>query len=239
MTVDGFATSPSSARTSSVGVVTTSCGERQRVEHDGGRDVVRHRAVLDRELVVLGEQASRGLGALEVAADPVEGLGEPAQHGGPAVGRDPCGSAAWTAAAGPPADAAARRRGTGAWWRATALTGVPGSPAAAAMRGSPSPAPLALVEDPGVLGAAALRGVHDEAALGQRDAGEAAGQHVDLVAVVDGERAQVDVARLDGAVLHHRRAGRERDDRLRDPRPRVGLDRRPRRRAAPRWPRCR
>ena len=48
-------------------------------------------------------------------------------------------------------------------------------------------------QHPGVLGPAALAGVDHQLALGQRDPGQAAGQHPDVVAVVDRERAQVDV----------------------------------------------
>src|SRR5689334_18118563 len=46
-------------------------------------------------------------------------------------------------------------------------------------------------EHPGVLGSAALGGVHHERALGQRDPGQAAGQHPHVVTVVDRERPQV------------------------------------------------
>ena len=49
-------------------------------------------------------------------------------------------------------------------------------------------------QHPGVLAAAALAAVDHQLALGQRDAGQPAGQHVDAVAVVDREGAQVDVA---------------------------------------------
>ena len=61
-------------------------------------------------------------------------------------------------------------------------------------------------QHPGVLGAAAARGVDDELALGERDAGEPAGQHPHLVAVVDGEGAQVDVPRT--AACRRRRSAR-------------------------------
>lgn len=52
----------------------------------------------------------------------------------------------------------------------------------------------ALGEHPGVLGAAALAGVDDQVALLEGDPGQAAGQDPDVVAVVDGEGTQVDVA---------------------------------------------
>ena len=75
-------------------------------------------------------------------------------------------------------------------------------------------------DHPGVLRAAALRAVDDEFALGQRHAGEAAGQHPDVVAVVDGERAQVGVPRAH-AVVDERRDGGQLHDRLGDPAARV------------------
>src|SRR5438045_7477623 len=52
------------------------------------------------------------------------------------------------------------------------------------------------VDDPCVLGAAALRGIDDQRSFGQRDAREAAGDHLHVLARED-ERAQVDVARRD------------------------------------------
>ena len=76
------------------------------------------------------------------------------------------------------------------------------------------------VEHPGVLRPAALARVHDELALGQRDTGEAAGQHPHLVAVVDGERAQVGVPGTH-AVFDERRDRRELHDGLGDPAARV------------------
>src|SRR6202035_936916 len=48
-------------------------------------------------------------------------------------------------------------------------------------------------QHPGVLGTAALVGVDDQAPLPQRHAGQPAGQHPYLCAVVDRERPQVDV----------------------------------------------
>ena len=76
-------------------------------------------------------------------------------------------------------------------------------------------------DHPGVLRSAALARVHDELALGQRDAGESARQHPDVLAVVHREGAKVGVARAH-PVLDERRDGREHDDRLRDPAARVG-----------------
>ena len=73
--------------------------------------------------------------------------------------------------------------------------------------------------------------------LDEGDPGQPAGQHPDLLAVVDRERAQVQVPRREPAALDHRGAGRQRDDRLGDPAARVGLDVGRSRRPAPRrWP---
>ena len=74
---------------------------------------------------------------------------------------------------------------------------------------------LVIGQHPGVLGAAALAGVHDQAALGQGHPGEAAGQHPHLLAVVHREGPQVEVAGAQAAV-DQRGAGRERHDRLGD-----------------------
>ena len=82
-----------------------------------------------------------------------------------------------------------------------------------------------LVEHPGVLRSASLGRVDDEAALGERHASEAARQDVGGRAVVDGERAEIDVPRLE-AVLHQSGAGRQGNDRLGDPPPRIRFDRR-------------
>ena len=71
-----------------------------------------------------------------------------------------------------------------------------------------------MVDDPGVLAAAALRRVDHGRALAQGDPGQAAGGDVGGLARQD-ERAQVDMARLD-VVLDQRRRGRQRDHRLRD-----------------------
>ncbi len=65
---------------------------------------------------------------------------------------------------------------------------------------------------PGVLRTAALAGIDHPRPLDQGGAGQAAGQHPHLVAVVDGERPQVDIARRQvpfdpgghGRELHHR-----------------------------------
>ena len=71
-------------------------------------------------------------------------------------------------------------------------------------------------QHPRVLRPAALAGVHDEAALGQGDAGEPTGDDPHLLAVVHRERAQVDVAGAEvGAVVGGR--GRQLHDLLRDP----------------------
>ena len=76
---------------------------------------------------------------------------------------------------------------------------------------SPSPG-----ENPGVLAAATLTGVHDQFTLGERDPGQSPGQHLNALTVVDGEGSQVDVARHESA-LEKGGDGRELDDRLGDP----------------------
>lgn len=78
-------------------------------------------------------------------------------------------------------------------------------------------------EDPGVLRPAAARGVHDQLALLERDPGEPARQHPYALAVVHGERSQVDVARRHRAI-DVRRHGGELDHGLGDPGPRVLRD---------------
>ena len=88
-------------------------------------------------------------------------------------------------------------------------------------------------EHPGVLRAAALAGVDDQAALPQRDPGQPAGQHLDLLAVVDRERPQVDVPGHQ-PVVDLGRGGRQQHHLLRDPAPRVGQHLLPVPRPAPR-----
>src|SRR5262245_37060096 len=61
-------------------------------------------------------------------------------------------------------------------------------------------------EDPGVLAPAALRRVDDQRARLERDAGQAAGDDADLVAVED-VWAQVDVAAGEALVAERRVAG--------------------------------
>ena len=134
------------------------------------------------------------------------------------------------------------------WWRSWSSAGPNWSGTAAvggagSARGAPAPArstPLgaASASDPRVLGAAALARVHDQAALGQGDPGEPAGQHPHLLAVVHREGAQVEVA---GRSRPSTRvgAGREGHDRLGDVAPGVDLDeRRGRPRALRRWRRA-
>ena len=77
-------------------------------------------------------------------------------------------------------------------------------------------------EHPGVFAAAALRRVDDERAAAQRDAGQAAGQNRDALAV-ENVGPQVDMARFD---LAFEKAGRTRevDGRLGDVVARVGDD---------------
>src|ERR1700722_7466640 len=68
------------------------------------------------------------------------------------------------------------------------------------------------LQDPGVLRAAALARIDHQAALAQRDAGQAAGDDADLLAKED-EGPEIDVPRRDPG-LDEGRAGRERQRRL-------------------------
>ncbi len=79
-----------------------------------------------------------------------------------------------------------------------------------------------LAQHPGILAAAALAGVDDQRAALERDAGQAAGDDGDLVAVED-VGAQVDVARLELVADEAGRA-READGGLGDVVAGVGLD---------------
>src|SRR3954466_2891635 len=83
-----------------------------------------------------------------------------------------------------------------------------------------------LLEHPRVLRPAALGGVDDHRALAQRHAREPAGDDVDVVAE-HRERPQVDVPRLQPAVLHRGRAGRELHELLGDPARGLRLDQPP------------
>src|SRR4029450_5889765 len=75
-------------------------------------------------------------------------------------------------------------------------------------------------EHPGVLASATLAAVDDQLSPGQGHPGKPAGQHPDVLAVVDRERPKIDMAGLQ-AVLDQRRHGGQLDDRLRGPTPRV------------------
>src|SRR5262245_32111842 len=77
-------------------------------------------------------------------------------------------------------------------------------------------------EDPRVLAAAALRGIDDERALSQGDAGQPAGEHKNLLAVQD-IRTQIDVPALK-MVLDNCRDARQGQHWLGDVVARVGLD---------------
>src|SRR5450631_3473270 len=72
---------------------------------------------------------------------------------------------------------------------------------------------VASFEDPRVFAAAALRRVHDERTVLERDARERAGRNVDFLPV-ENERTQIDMTRGD-TVADDRRMTRQRDDRLR------------------------
>ena len=75
-------------------------------------------------------------------------------------------------------------------------------------------------EHPGVLAAATLAAVDDQLSLGQGHPGKPAGQHPDVLAIVDRERPKIDMAGLQ-AVLDQRWHGGQLDYRLRDPTARV------------------
>ena len=81
---------------------------------------------------------------------------------------------------------------------------------------------LPIGEHPGVLAAAALARVHDEAPLAERHAGEPAGDHLHPVAA-EHERPEVDVAAFE-VVVDERGVPGQRHHLLRDVAPRVGLD---------------
>ncbi len=81
---------------------------------------------------------------------------------------------------------------------------------------------LVVVEHPGVLGAAALRGVDDHRALPQRHPGQPAGDDPDLLAE-HRERPQVDVARRQPPAAGLGRRGRQVDELLGDERLRLVL----------------
>ena len=80
-----------------------------------------------------------------------------------------------------------------------------------------------VVEHPGVLGPAALRGVDDHRTGPERDPGQPAGDDSDLVAE-DGEGPQIDVPRGEAAVDRLGGHGREVDQLLSDPALGLGLD---------------
>ena len=120
------------------------------------------------------DEPGRGLGPLEVAAGPVDALGDPGQQhlGGSGVhGSSSSVSGVVMGGRGDAFDAS---------------VGVDGG-----------------VDDPGVLAAAALGAVDDERALAQRDPGQPALGDVRVVAGED-ERAQVEVAGHDLAVAQRR-----------------------------------
>nr|WP_254126906.1 hypothetical protein [Aquihabitans sp. G128] len=172
------------------------------------------------------EQPGGVVGPLQVPAHPVEGFGDAAQHEGTspssvvgvgsaaASGDCCCWSCCWWwrswSSAGPNCSGTGGRRAVGG------LLGH-GHGHVEAERG------VVVGQHPRVLGTAALAGVHHQAALGQRHPGQAAGQDPDLLAVVDGEGAQVEVAGPEPSV-DQRRAGGEGDDGLGDVAARVGDD---------------
>ena len=134
------------------------------------------------------EHARGVLGARQLAADPVQLVGDPGEH----QARPLLLLLLLLLADQPP---------PGAGPAAAAATSVAGA-------GRLGAAPRVVLEHPGVLRAAALRGVDDHRALAQRDAREPAGDDVDVVAE-HGERPQVDVPRRERAV-RRARSGRSR-----------------------------
>ena len=146
--------------------------------------------VLEQQAQVDVEDAAGVLGALDVAPDPVQRLGDAAQH---AVTAPACCCCCCCCAAGCPAAAdslsqlrpmrrCARGRGGRRGLRADAAATRPRrSPASTQVSFEPPPWLEFTTSEPSR----------------QRDPGQAAGQHPDVVAVVDRERAQVDVPRRD------------------------------------------
>ena len=140
--------------------------------------------VLDEQLGLDVEDAGRDVGALDVPPDPEDRLRDPAQHDAHPLA---CCCCCWClASVGPGVDVGERRALVGG----TAGVGPDADRLDRRRRRL-----VALAHDPGVLGPAAAAAVHDELALGQGDPGQTAGQHPDVVAVVDRERSQVDVPR--------------------------------------------
>ena len=184
--------------------------------------------VLEDQLGLDVEDPRGVLGPLDVAADPEHRLRDPAQH--PGSGRALLLLLGLRRAArAAPARPASPARGGVALDRGSGRVSGGGS----GVRRRPRARRLVRVlrlghqldlgrpgQHPGVLGAAAARGVHDQLALGQRHPGQPAGQHPDPRAVVDRERPQVDVARPEPAVDEGRH-GRQLHHRLGDPRARV------------------
>ena len=174
-------------------------GRHQRSAHD----VLGSPGIIEQQREVDVEDAARVLGPLDIASDPVQRLRDAAQHGCPPAA---CCLLLLPAAVDLHVDAVSGA-GSGPWRSGGGTTE------------RARDAPLA-GEHPGVLRAAALAGVDDQRALDERHPGQAAGQHPHVVAVVHGERPQVDVARGD-AVADQRRDGRQLHHRLRDPSPRI------------------
>ena len=129
-------------------------------------------AVLEEEVVVHVEQARGVLGPLDVATDPVQRLGDATQHGRTSLS----GLIAAAAAAGSPARAADRASGAAECIGLGACRRHHRRHLGRRLCGHVTTV-VGGREHPRVLGATALAGVHDQAASGQRDPGEAAGHH--------------------------------------------------------------
>ncbi len=156
-----------------------------RLPHDRqqalGRGVGLGPALLERLVDDDVEDAGGPLGPFDVAPDPEDRLGNPAEEG---VAH--CCWACSASTGGPSSMGGPTSIGRGGSGRAG--DGETGGRRRPPCRGT------GLAHDPGVLRATALAGVDDEPALLEGDPGEPPGKDPDPLPVVDGEGSQVDVA---------------------------------------------
>ena len=127
------------------------------------------------------EDARRPLGPLDIAADPEDGLGHPAEEG---LGHCCCCCCWLRFSESPPGPASMGGPALTSGLLARRQRGQRGPPA----------------DHPGVLGAAPLAGVDHQPALLEGHPGQPAGQDPHVLAVVDREGPQVDVAAHHGLV---------------------------------------
>ena len=169
-------------------------------------------------MVVDVEDPGRVFGPFHVATEPIQRLGDPAQHVSPVPRRSRRGALAAVAAAF--CRRGGRRPGIGAPLdcRLREPLEVPADEGHQALAGLPC-----WRQHPGVLGPPSLARIDHQAAARQSHAGQAARHHPHSFPVVDGERTEVDVARFE-RFAHVGRGRRERDDALGDPTSRVGQD---------------